>query len=99
MCIRDSSGVDLGRRAGTPDLFALTTPLLTTSSGAKMGKTAEGAVWLEEEMLSVYDYWQYWRNTEDSDVARFMKLFTTLPMDEIDRMARLEGAELNEAKK
>ncbi len=93
------SGVDLGRRAGTPELFALTTPLLTTSSGAKMGKTADGAIWLEEEMLPVYDYWQYWRNAEDADVARFMKLFTTLPMDEIARYAVLEGAELNEAKK
>ncbi len=93
------SGVDLGRRAGTPELFALTTPLLTTSSGAKMGKTADGAVWLEEDMLPVYDYWQYWRNSEDADVTRFMKLFTTLPMDEIARYGALEGAELNEAKK
>lgn len=93
------SGVDLGRRAGTPELFALTTPLLTTASGAKMGKTADGAVWLEEEMLSAYDYWQYWRNVEDADIGRFMKLFTTLPIDEIDRYAALEGAELNEAKK
>lgn len=93
------SGVDLGRRAGTPDLFALTTPLLTTSSGAKMGKTADGAVWLEQEMLSAYDYWQYWRNVEDADIARFMKLFTTLPLDEISRYETLEGAEMNEAKK
>ncbi len=93
------SGVDLGRRAGAPDLFALTTPLLTTSSGAKMGKTADGAVWLEEDMLSAYDYWQYWRNCEDADVARFMKLFTALPMDEIARYGALEGAEMNEAKK
>jgi tyrosyl-tRNA synthetase len=93
------SGVDLGRRSGTPDLFALTTPLLTTSSGAKMGKTADGAVWLEADMLSAYDYWQYWRNCEDADVARFMKLFTTLPLDEITRFGALEGAELNEAKK
>ncbi|MCB1438356.1 MAG: tyrosine--tRNA ligase [Nitratireductor sp.] len=93
------SGVDLGRRKGTDELFALTTPLLTTSSGAKMGKTASGAIWLEEEMLPVYDYWQYWRNAEDADVARFMKLFTTLPLDEIERYAALEGAELNEAKK
>jgi len=93
------SGVDLGRRAGTPELFALTTPLLTTSSGAKMGKTADGAVWLEADMLSPYDYWQYWRNCEDADVTRFMKLFTTLPMDEIARYAALEGAELNDAKK
>jgi len=93
------SGVDLGRRKGTDELFALTTPLLTTSSGAKMGKTASGAIWLEEEMLPVYDYWQYWRNAEDADVARFMKLFTTLPLNEIERYAALEGAELNEAKK
>jgi len=93
------SGVDLGRRMGTPDLFALTTPLLTTSSGAKMGKTADGAVWLSEDFLPVYDYWQYWRNTEDADVGRFMKLFTTLPLDEIARYEALEGAEMNEAKK
>ncbi|MCB1423999.1 MAG: tyrosine--tRNA ligase [Nitratireductor sp.] len=93
------SGIDLGRRAGTPELFALTTPLLSTSSGAKMGKTADGAVWLEDDMLPAYDYWQYWRNSEDGDVARFMKLFTTLPLDEIARHAALEGAELNEAKK
>jgi len=84
---------------GTPDLFALTTPLLTTSSGAKMGKTADGAVWLSEDFLPVYDYWQYWRNTEDADVGRFMKLFTTLPLDEIARYEALEGAEMNEAKK
>lgn len=93
------SGVDLGRRAGTPELFALTTPLLTTSSGAKMGKTANGAVWLETDMLAPYDYWQYWRNCEDDDVTRFMKLFTTLPLDEITRYGAMEGAELNEAKK
>ena len=93
------SGVDLGRRSGTKELFALTTPLLTTSSGAKMGKTADGAVWLEEELLSAYDYWQYWRNCEDADVERFLKLFTPLPMDEITRLGALEGAELNEAKK
>ncbi len=93
------SGVDLGRRMGTPSLFALTTPLLTTSSGAKMGKTADGAVWLSESGLPVYDYWQYWRNSEDADVGRFMKLFTTLPLEEIARYEALEGAELNEAKK
>ena len=93
------SGVDLGRRSGCDDLFALTTPLLTTSSGAKMGKTADGAVWLSDAMLSSYDYWQFWRNAEDADVARFMKLFTTLPIDEIKRFEALEGAELNEAKK
>src|SRR5690606_35983196 len=74
-------------------------PLLTTASGAKMGKTAAGAVWLNEEQLSPYDYWQFWRNTEDGDVGRFLKLFTTLPMAEIDRLAALQGAEINEAKK
>jgi len=93
------SGVDLGRRSGTADLFAITTPLLTTASGAKMGKTAAGAVWLNEDLLSAYDYWQYWRNTEDADISRFMKLFTTLPLDEIARYEALDGAELNEAKK
>jgi tyrosyl-tRNA synthetase len=92
-------GVDLGRRMGTPQLFALTTPLLTTASGAKMGKTAQGAVWLNADQFSPYDFWQYWRNTEDADVVRFLKLFTTLPMSEIDKLARLEGAEINEAKK
>jgi tyrosyl-tRNA synthetase len=93
------SGIDLGRRMANAQLFALTTPLLTTSSGAKMGKTAAGAVWLNADMVSPYDYWQYWRNTEDADVARFLKLFTVLPLDEIDRLAALQGAEINEAKK
>ena len=93
------TGMDLGRRMGTPQLFALTAPLLTTASGAKMGKTAAGAVWLNADMLSPYDYWQFWRNTEDGDVARFLKLFTLLPMDEIARLAALGGAEINEAKK
>ncbi|MDD7908487.1 tyrosine--tRNA ligase [Pseudovibrio exalbescens] len=93
------SGVDLGRRMTETEFFALTTPLLTTASGAKMGKTADGAVWLNADMLSPYDYWQFWRNTEDSDVERFLKLFTILPMDEISRLAALEGAEINEAKK
>lgn len=93
------SGVDLGRRMGTPSLFALTTPLLTTASGAKMGKTADGAVWLSDKLLPAYDYWQYFRNVEDADVGRFMRLFTTLPLDEIARYEALEGAELNEAKK
>jgi tyrosyl-tRNA synthetase len=92
-------GVDLGRRMGTPQLFALTTPLLTTSSGAKMGKTAQGAVWLNADQFSPYDFWQYWRNTEDADVVRFLKLFTILPMGEIDKLAKLQGAEINEAKK
>ncbi len=93
------TGLDLGRRMGTPQLYALTSPLLTTASGAKMGKTAAGAVWLNSDMLPVYDYWQYWRNSEDADVARFLKLFTTLPLDEIAKLAALEGAEINEAKK
>jgi tyrosyl-tRNA synthetase len=92
-------GGDLGRRMGTHQLYALTCPLLTTASGAKMGKTAQGAVWLNEAQLSAYDYWQYWRNTEDADVGRFLKLFTTLPLDEIARLAALGGAEINEAKK
>ena len=92
-------GVDLGRRMGTPQLFALTTPLLTTASGAKMGKTAQGAVWLNADQFSPYDFWQYWRNTEDADVVRFLKLFTTLPMSEINKLAKLQGAEINEAKK
>ncbi|MGH1418662.1 MAG: tyrosine--tRNA ligase [Hyphomicrobiaceae bacterium] len=93
------TGMDLGRRMGTHQLHALTCPLLTTASGAKMGKTASGAVWLNEDQLSAYDYWQYWRNTEDADVSRFLKLFTTLPMSEITRLEKLEGAEVNEAKK
>lgn len=92
------NGIDLGRRMGTPQLYALTCPLLTTSSGAKMGKTAAGAVWLDAEMLSPYDYWQFWRNTEDADVGRFLKLFTLLPLAEIERLAALQGAEINEAK-
>jgi tyrosyl-tRNA synthetase len=92
-------GVDLGRRMGTPQLFALTTPLLTTASGAKMGKTAQGAVWLNADQFSPYDFWQYWRNTEDADVVRFLKLFTILPLSEIDKLAKLQGAEINEAKK
>ncbi|ABE39682.1 tyrosyl-tRNA synthetase [Rhodopseudomonas palustris BisB5] len=93
------TGVDLGRRMGTQQLHALTCPLLTTSSGAKMGKTAAGAVWLNGDMLPAYDYWQYWRNTEDADVGRFLKLFTLLPIDDIERLSKLQGAEINEAKK
>jgi tyrosyl-tRNA synthetase len=94
------TGIDLGRRMGVKEqLFALTCPLLTTASGAKMGKTATGAVWLNEEQLSAYDYWQFWRNTEDADVERFLKLFTMLPLDEIAKLAALGGAEINEAKK
>jgi tyrosyl-tRNA synthetase len=94
------NGVDLGRRMGLKhQLYALTTPLLTTASGAKMGKTAQGAVWLNEDMFSSYDLWQYWRNTEDADVDRFLKKFTALPLSEIARLAALKGAEINEAKK
>lgn len=94
------TGIDLGRRMGLGhQLFALTCPLLTTASGAKMGKTAAGAVWLNEAQLSAYDYWQYWRNSEDADVERFLKLFTTLPMAEIAKLSALKGAEINEAKK
>ncbi len=93
------NGIDLGHRMGTKQLFALTSPLLTTSSGAKMGKSASGAVWLNADLLPVYDFWQYWRNTEDADVPRFLKLFTTLPMDEIARLSAIAGSELNEVKK
>jgi tyrosyl-tRNA synthetase len=93
------SGIDLGRRMHGAQLFALTTPLLATSSGAKMGKTAAGAVWLDADLLSPYDYWQYWRNTEDGDVTRFLKLFTVLPLGEIARLAALTGQDINEAKK
>ncbi len=93
------SGIDLGRRAEGVELFGLTTPLIATASGAKMGKTASGAVWLNAERVSPYDYWQFWRNTEDSDVGRFLRLFTELPMNEIARLEALEGRELNDAKK
>ena len=93
------NGMELGRRADGRQLYALTTPLLTTSSGAKMGKTAAGAVWLNAGMLSPYGYWQFWRNSEDADVARFLKLYTELPLAEIDRLAKLDGSEINEAKK
>ena len=93
------TGIELGRRTESVELFGLTTPLLTTSAGAKMGKTAAGAVWLNPDMLSPYDYWQFWRNTEDADVPRFLKLFTELPLEELGKLAALEGAELNEAKK
>ena len=93
------TGIDLGRRMGSAQLYALTCPLLATASGAKMGKTAAGAVWLNEAQLAPYDYWQFWRNTEDADVGRFLRLFTTMPMAEIQRLANLQGAEINEAKK
>ena len=92
-------GVELGRRVRETELFGLTSPLITTSSGAKMGKTASGAVWLSDKRLSAYDYWQYWRNTEDGDVGRFLRMFTDLRLEEISRLERLEGAEINEAKK
>ncbi len=92
-------GVDLGRRMGTPQLYCLTSPLITTADGAKMGKTVKGAVWLNADLLSPYDYWQFWRNAADADVGRFLKLFTTMPLPEIERLETLEGAELNEAKK
>jgi tyrosyl-tRNA synthetase len=93
------NGIDLGRRMLNAQLFALTSPLIATSSGAKMGKTAAGAVWLDAAMVSPYDYWQHWRNTDDGDVVRFLKLFTTLPLDEIGRLTALKGREINEAKK
>jgi tyrosyl-tRNA synthetase len=92
-------GVELGRRMADLHLFALTSPLLATASGAKMGKTASGAVWLNAERLAPYDFWQYWRNAEDADVGRFLRLFTELPLDEIARLEALQGAEINEAKK
>ncbi len=90
------NGIDLGHRMGTPQLYALTSPLLTTASGQKMGKSMNGAIWLNPDLLSAYDFWQYWRNTEDADVERFLKLYTTLPLDEI---ARVVGGDINEAKK
>jgi tyrosyl-tRNA synthetase len=93
------NGVDLARRVDGRALHGLTVPLITTASGAKMGKTAQGAVWLNAERLSPYDYWQFWRNTEDGDVGRFLRLFTELPLEEIGRLEALAGAELNDAKK
>src|SRR5215470_14469564 len=93
------NGIDLGRRLHNAQFFALTAPLITTSSGAKMGKTASGAVWLNADQVSPYEYWQYWRNTDDGDVVRFLKLFTVLPLDEIDRLSALKGSDINEAKK
>ncbi|MEQ8772399.1 MAG: tyrosine--tRNA ligase, partial [Erythrobacter sp.] len=92
------NGMELGRRMEGRELYGLTTPLLTTADGAKMGKTASGAVWLNEDQLSAYDFWQYWRNTDDRDVGRFLRLFTDLPLDEIARLEALEGAEINAAK-
>ena len=93
------TGIDLGRRMGTPQLYALTSPLLTTASGAKMGKTAQGAVWLSQDLLPVFEYWQFWRNCDDGDIGRFLRLFTELPISEIARLEALGGAEINEAKK
>jgi tyrosyl-tRNA synthetase len=93
------TGVDLGRRLGTSQLYGLTSPLLATASGAKMGKTAQGAIWLDDTMLPVFEYWQYWRNCEDRDTGRFLRLFTELPLDEISRLEALGGAEINEPKK
>jgi tyrosyl-tRNA synthetase len=93
------NGVELGRRTDERALFGLTSPLITTASGAKMGKTADGAVWLNEDRLGTYDYWQFWRNTEDADVGKFLRLFTDLPLDEIERLEALEGADINAAKK
>jgi tyrosyl-tRNA synthetase len=93
------NGIDLGRRVAGAQLFALTSPLITTSSGAKMGKTAAGAVWLDPNLVSPYDYWQFWRNTEDGDVGRFLKLFTEMPLEEIAKLEALKGSEINEAKK
>jgi tyrosyl-tRNA synthetase len=92
------NGTELGRRVDNRELFGLTAPLITTASGAKMGKTAAGAVWLNANRLSPYDYWQYWRNAEDADVGRFLKLFTDVPMAEIARLEKLQGSEINDAK-
>ena len=92
------TGIDLTRRVDGQEIFGLTSPLITTASGAKMGKTADGAIWLNDDRLSAFDFWQFWRNSEDADVARFLALFTELPMDEVERLGGLEGAEINEAK-
>ena len=92
------NGIELTRRIDGTELYGVTTPLITTADGAKMGKTAQGAVWLDQALLSAYDYWQFWRNTQDADVSRFLKLFTDVPLDEIARLERLPGAEINEAK-
>ncbi|RYY23468.1 MAG: tyrosine--tRNA ligase [Sphingomonadales bacterium] len=93
------NGIELSRRCDSTEVFGVTTPLITTADGGKMGKTMSGAVWLNPEQLSHYDYWQFWRNTDDRDVGKFMRLFTDLPLEEIERLERLEGAEINEAKK
>jgi tyrosyl-tRNA synthetase len=93
------NGIELARRVDGTEVFGVTTPLITTADGGKMGKTMSGAVWLNEDQLSAYDYWQFWRNTDDRDVGRFLRLFTDLPLDEIARLESLQGAEINEAKK
>lgn len=93
------NGIELSRRVDSTEVFGLTTPLITTADGGKMGKTAKGAVWLNADQLPAYDYWQFWRNTQDADVGRFLKLFTDLPLDEIARLEALDGAEINDAKK
>ena len=92
------TGIDLTRRVDSQEVFGLTSPLITTASGAKMGKTADGAIWLNAYRLSPFQFWQFWRNTEDADVERFLSLFTELPMDEVSRLGALEGADINEAK-
>jgi tyrosyl-tRNA synthetase len=92
------NGIELGRRIDGTELYGVTTPLITTADGAKMGKTAQGAVWLDQALLSAYDYWQFWRNTQDADVGRFLKLFTDLPLEEIGKLEGLPGAEINQAK-
>jgi tyrosyl-tRNA synthetase len=92
------NGIELTRRMDGVEVYGLTTPLLTTADGAKMGKTAAGAVWLNEDQLPSYDFWQYWRNTDDRDVGKFLRLFTDLPLQQIERLERLEGASINEAK-
>jgi len=92
------NGIELGRRIDGAELYGVTTPLITTADGAKMGKTAQGAVWLDAEHLSPYDYWQFWRNTQDVDVGRFLRLFTDVPLEEVARLEALPGAEINEAK-
>jgi tyrosyl-tRNA synthetase len=92
------NGIELARRIDGTELYGITTPLITTADGAKMGKTAQGAVWLDEALLSPYDYWQFWRNTQDADVGKFLRLFTDLPLDEITRLESLPGAEINDAK-
>jgi tyrosyl-tRNA synthetase len=93
------NGIELTRRIDGTQLYGVTTPLITTADGGKMGKTAKGAVWLAAEMLAPYDYWQFWRNTQDADVGKFLRLYTDLPLDEIARLEKLQGAEINHAKK